>query len=123
MFYYSSLIQEEYRQRHNGEENTVRGNDVAFAVHALVLCCIILSQFWSWLWGFDKGGRRGGGARVGNVIWGIVGGSLLYVAWVMTNVLRDGGAGTWQWIDFVSLSAAENLATRWKDEQPFTQIL
>ncbi|KAL9125319.1 MAG: hypothetical protein Q9217_005465 [Psora testacea] len=35
-FYLSAEVRRQYRERHNGEENTVRGNDVAFALHALV---------------------------------------------------------------------------------------
>lgn len=44
-FYFSAEIQRQYKER-NGDnaEITVQSNDVAFAVHALVLCCIQFSQ-------------------------------------------------------------------------------
>ncbi|KAL9124970.1 MAG: hypothetical protein Q9175_008150, partial [Cornicularia normoerica] len=101
LFYYSPLIQSQYRTRNNGEENTVRGNDVAFAVHALVLCIMTLSQFWPSLWGFEK--RK---VRLGKGVWGIVVGCVAGIAWVIGMAMRkglDGGrdAGSWAWIDVV----------------------
>jgi len=45
LLFYSSEIQQLYRERHSGSENTgVEGNDVAFAVHAFVLSLITLLQ-------------------------------------------------------------------------------
>lgn len=44
-FYFSNTIQRQYKERHGADaEITVQSNDVAFAVHALVLCCVQLSQ-------------------------------------------------------------------------------
>ena len=100
-FYFSSTIQEQYRQRNSGQENTVQANDVAFAVHALVLSCVILSQFWPALWGFE--GSVGVFRRVGKGVWIIVGGSLVWIVWVLERVIANGGAGPWEWIDLVSL--------------------
>ncbi|CAF9910776.1 hypothetical protein IMSHALPRED_009313 [Imshaugia aleurites] len=101
LFYFSSLVKSQYRTRNNGEENTVRANDVAFALHALALCLVTWSQFWAPLWGFEK--RN---VRVGKGVWGIVVGCGVGVAWVVGMVLRkglDGGrdAGSWAWIDCV----------------------
>ena len=102
LFYYTPLIQSQYRSRNNGEENTVRANDVAFAVHALILCVLTLSQFWHSLWGFEK--RK---VRLGKGVWGIVVGSVAGITLVIGMVLSmglDGGrdAGSWAWIDVVS---------------------
>lgn len=104
-FYYSELIREQYRLRNGGEDTTVRGNDVAFAVHALLLSIITLSQFWPWLWGFETGGNRSGG-KVGKGTWAIVVVGLLYVAWAASQVTRGqyrggGGQADWEWIDVV----------------------
>ena len=44
-FFWSPYVQDQYRQRHGGDSITVQSNDVAFAVHALVLSCITLVQF------------------------------------------------------------------------------
>mmetsp|Transcript_27895 Transcript_27895/g.39217 ORF Transcript_27895/g.39217 Transcript_27895/m.39217 type:complete len:394 (-) Transcript_27895:28-1209(-) len=44
-FYYSTKIQHQYQQRHHdGSKVTVQSNDVAFAVHALVLSLITFCQ-------------------------------------------------------------------------------
>lgn len=52
-FYFSPEIQRQYKERNGAEsEITVQSNDVAFAVHALVLCCIQFSQI-VWYRGFD----------------------------------------------------------------------
>ena len=97
--------------------NTVRGNDVAFAIHALVLSAVTLSMFWERLWGLEQGGKRAG--TVGRAVWVIVGGSAVGVAWCVVQVLVEGGAdgggvgkagkgekvgveGRWEWIDVVS---------------------
>lgn len=66
-FLYSPLIQQQYRDRHGGLENTARGNDLAFALHASILSIIALSQFSSTIWGFER--RRW---RVGYGVWGII---------------------------------------------------
>ncbi|CAE6521149.1 unnamed protein product [Rhizoctonia solani] len=43
-FFFNEEVREEYRQRHNGHDNSVQPNDVAFAVHALVLTLVTLFQ-------------------------------------------------------------------------------
>ncbi|KAF6230087.1 hypothetical protein HO133_004426 [Letharia lupina] len=100
-FYYSPLIQSQYRTRNNGEENTVRANDVAFAVHALALCILTLSQFWHSLWGFES--RK---ARPGMGVWGIVVGCIVGIGWVIGMVMGKGldsgrDPKSWAWIDVV----------------------
>lgn len=52
---------------------------MAFAAHALVTCLVTISQFVPGLWGFDKKGRKGPGARVSTGILGIIVGSFLGV--------------------------------------------
>ncbi|KAL9098475.1 MAG: hypothetical protein Q9163_005874 [Psora crenata] len=94
-FYFSGEIQRQYRDRNNGEGNTVRGNDVAFGLHALLLSSVTLTQFWPKLWGFERRVWR-----VGNGVWGIVMGCGIGIAWTVGLVARDGGHG-WQWIDVV----------------------
>lgn len=95
----------------------MRGNDVVFAVHALLLSIITLSQFWGRLWGLEQGGKRAGGT-VGRPVWLIVGISVIGVAWTVVQVLTENGATTtaskggagraekemtanWEWIDVV----------------------
>jgi cystinosin len=50
-FYTSPTIQQLYRKRTNGGEVTIQSNDVAFAVHALLLSSITLGQI-AWYDGF-----------------------------------------------------------------------
>ena len=94
-FLFSPSIRKQYEDRHRGTENTVRWNDFAFAVHALMLSALTLSQYWSSLWGFEQ--RKW---RVGTVIWGVVGGSISGVLWmiIMVGIRPDKG---WQWLDVV----------------------
>jgi len=43
-FFFNEDVRDEYRRRHNGHDNSVQPNDVAFAMHALVLSAIVLLQ-------------------------------------------------------------------------------
>ena len=43
-FFFNEEVREEYRQRHGGHDSSVQPNDVAFAVHALILTVITFSQ-------------------------------------------------------------------------------
>lgn len=46
-FYFNPNVRREYRNRHQGHENSVQPNDVAFAVHALLISSFTLAQtFW-----------------------------------------------------------------------------
>ncbi|KAG8907227.1 hypothetical protein FRB99_005051 [Tulasnella sp. 403] len=46
-FYFNGRIREQYRQRHDGQDNAVMLNDVAFAVHAFLLASTTLAQtYW-----------------------------------------------------------------------------
>ena len=104
--YTSSLIRSQYRDRHNGVPNTVTGNDVAFAIHALFLSVITLSQFWTRLWGFEK--RMPFFKLVGCGVWGLVTGAIVTIASFVLLVLlkgRDGGRDStgWAWIDVVGV--------------------
>jgi len=101
-FYTSPLIRAQYRARHNGSDNTVRGNDVAFAVHALALSLFTWSMYFSWLWGFER--RR---FRVGEGVWGIMIACAVGVGCVVGNVVAGGRGGEeeaegWAYIDIVS---------------------
>ena len=50
--YWSPAIQKQYKDRYGDDaEITVQSNDVAFALHALVLCVVQLTQIW-WYGGF-----------------------------------------------------------------------
>lgn len=77
-------------------------NDLAFAVHAVVLCVIVYSQFFPSIWGFSVAPYQ----RVSRPIAGLFWGSLLAIALLVFYVLGespDGGSDpfSWAWIDVV----------------------
>lgn len=103
-FLYSPVIRAQYAARHPAsEEPTVRFNDLAFAVHAVVLCLIYYTQFWPSIWGFHVSRFQ----RVSKTMLGVFWGSVLapvVVVWIMLARSPDGGydPSTWAWIDVVS---------------------
>lgn len=79
---------------------TVRANDVAFALHAVVLCSINFSQFFPRIWGFHVGRRQ----RVSVVMLSICGLAVLsivtLIAFVASNPPSHGvDPAGWAWID------------------------
>jgi len=95
-FLFNSTIREQYAIRHPAAPvPTVRGNDFAFAVHALLLCVVVYSQLWHRLWGFeDIPGKRASRTSVG-VFWGsILGLSLVALIVVIRS---DGSAESTSW--------------------------
>lgn len=66
--YYSLTVRAQYRERHEGNESLVRGNDVAYTVHAAACSCFIAAQTIWFTFGLGKrwdrmrggvGGRKG----------------------------------------------------------------
>jgi cystinosin len=105
-FLYSPVIRAQYAARNNGLTPTVEFNDLAFAGHAVILSVLTYTQFFSWIWGFDKKGRSGIGARVSNGIMGIIFACITVVGVVTVIVAssptKDARIG-WAWIDVVSM--------------------
>jgi cystinosin len=100
------MIRHQYAQRHNiSPEPTVQVNDVAFAVHAVIMSSVAYSQFWSRLWGFKVGRVQ----RISRPIAGLFWGSALAVLLSVLLVLTRGASGDqdvqngWAWIDVVRL--------------------
>ncbi|KAI9752718.1 MAG: hypothetical protein M4579_005517 [Chaenotheca gracillima] len=100
-FLYSPLIRSQYAYRNPiSPEPTVRFNDLAFGLHAVVLCILVFSQFWCW------GYRRERGLRISRPVGGIFMGCLMSTVVVSLIVAVrgiDGGrdASGWAWIDVV----------------------
>ncbi|GJJ77784.1 cystinosin [Entomortierella parvispora] len=88
-FFFSEQVQEEYRQRNDGQDNLVRANDVIFAVHALVLSSVTLFQ--SFIYKRDQDQKVAGPTKVLILI------SLIGAGLVSASVV----AGTSQWIDLL----------------------
>ncbi|CAF9921884.1 MAG: hypothetical protein HETSPECPRED_004663 [Heterodermia speciosa] len=101
-FYGSPLIRAQYAARNPlSPEGTVRFNDLAFAIHGLILCVVTLSMFSQKLWDFKQGQER-----VGRCIWGITVGCVVGMLWVVGVVLgkgKDWGRDPlgWAWIDVI----------------------
>ena len=103
-FLYSPLIRSQYAFRHpQAPRPTVRLNDLAFAIHALVLSLITYSQFWPSLWGFKAGKGKNATKPIHGVIWGSIFGALMVVLVILVKG-RDSGndPAQWAWIDEVS---------------------
>ena len=100
-FLYSPRIRAEYAARHPASPiPAVRLNDLAFAVHGVVLTVLTYSQFFPSLWGFKVGTYQ----RVSKTMAGIFWGGLLSVLVVILVVVgcQDGYLGLgWEWIDGV----------------------
>ncbi|KAL2808146.1 PQ loop repeat-domain-containing protein [Aspergillus granulosus] len=102
-FLYSPVIRTQYAARHpQSEEPTVRFNDFAFALHAVVLSFIVYTQFWPGIWGFKVSRFQ----RVSKPILGLFWGSLVAIAVVVCIVLAkspDDGYDplNWAWIDVI----------------------
>lgn len=106
-FLYSPVIREQYALRNHGLTPTVEFNDLAFAGHAVILSMLTYTQFFPWIWGFDKKGRKGNGATVSKGIMGIFIGCIAGV--VITAIIvglspREDVRTGWAWIDVVGLS-------------------
>lgn len=92
--------------RNRGLESSVRGNDLVFAVHALVMCAVSWSMFWPGVWGWGSGGKGRERERrlsgwVAGVAVGCLGAVGVVVAIVFVRGGRDASVG-WAWIDAVS---------------------
>lgn len=103
VFLYSPVIRAQYAARHPlSEEPTVRGNDLAFAVHAVVLSIIGYSQFWPRIWGFAVSRHQKASKPIKVIWWG----SVVAVGVVIGVVFgkspnRGNDPRTWAWIDVV----------------------
>lgn len=101
-FLFSPTILHQYAIRHpQAPEPTVRLNDFAFALHAVIMTIIVYSQFWHRLWRFE-----GEATKPSATALGIIVGSAVGVAIVAFIVWTRGGPDTdptaWATIDVVS---------------------
>ncbi|KAA8643552.1 putative L-cystine transporter [Aspergillus tanneri] len=102
-FLYSPVIRGQYAARHPlSQEPTVRFNDFAFAVHAVVLSALTYTQFWPIIWGF----RVSRFQKVSKPVAGLFWGSIVAVGIVIAIVLAKGpdqgyNPSSWAWIDVI----------------------
>ncbi|PGH16057.1 hypothetical protein AJ79_02037 [Helicocarpus griseus UAMH5409] len=102
-FLYSPLIRSQYAARHPiSPEPSVRFNDLAFAVHAVILSTLVLSQFWPAVWGFKVSRFQRISRPVAGIFWGCI---LTVLGLAVFVAARGTGAslraGDWAWIDVI----------------------
>ncbi|KAF2476579.1 uncharacterized protein BDR25DRAFT_252692 [Lindgomyces ingoldianus] len=102
-FLYSPAIRSQYAYRHSASpEPTVRFNDFLFAAHGAVLCIIIYSQFYTWIWGFNVGARQKASRVVLGIFWGSILGILVVIFIVRTRGKNAGyDPSSWAWLDVI----------------------
>ncbi|KAE8371788.1 PQ loop repeat-domain-containing protein [Aspergillus bertholletiae] len=113
-FLYSPVIRHQYATRHPGsEESTVRFNDLAFAVHAVILSTLTYTQFWPTIWGFKVSRFQRVSKPVAGLFWGSIA-AIAILIFIVLGQSPDGGydPSTWGWIDVVyGLSYVKLLVT------------
>jgi hypothetical protein len=98
-FFWSKTIQDLYRKRHGPDaEITVQSNDVAFALHALILSSVTVFQIVYYGGGF--GALKVSKPIVGVIVMILVAGGAYPVLVVST---AGSGKGTFNWLDFLYL--------------------
>lgn len=105
-FLYSPAIRHQYALRHPlSEEPTVRFNDFAFSVHALLITALTYSQFYPQIWGLTVSRHQKASKTMKGIFFGCV--SLVgAVICIVLGANPNGGYNpdTWAWIDVVSKS-------------------
>lgn len=103
MMFFSPTVREEYARRNpKAPEPTVRSNDVAFAVHALVICLVTFSQFSEKVWGLKQGSRKPTKGLLGLSL-----GCIAAVLWATWMALAQKG---WAWLDVIYAFGYAKLA-------------
>ena len=91
-FFFSKAIQDMYKERHGGSGVTVQSNDVAFAVHALILSSLIWFQigYFHGIWAMMPN------RIIGGIIFAILAILAIYMALVLVS-------NNYTWLDFLYL--------------------
>ncbi|GLA20680.1 Golgi CORVET complex core vacuolar protein 8 family protein [Aspergillus niger] len=102
-FLYSPVIRHQYAARHPlAEDPTVRFNDFAFALHAVVLSFITYTQFWPFIWGFKVSRHQKVSKPVAGLFWGSIVGVTIVIFIVLGQSPNNGyDPYSWAWIDVI----------------------
>ena len=101
--FFSPLIRQQYAERHAASSKpTVRFNDIAFAVHAVIMSTLTYTQLWPRIWGFQVSHLQRLSRPIAGIFWGSISAVLLVILLVWVKG-KDGGrdAQYWAWIDVV----------------------
>ncbi|KAL4797491.1 PQ loop repeat-domain-containing protein [Aspergillus venezuelensis] len=103
VFLYSPVIRDQYAARHPlSQEPTVRFNDFAFAIHAVVLSGLVYTQFYPAIWGFKVSRFQKVSKPIAGLFWGSFVAIAVVVCIVLANSPDDGYEPlTWAWIDVI----------------------
>ncbi|KAL2397730.1 Cystinosin-like protein [Exophiala dermatitidis] len=102
-FSYSPTIRAQYTARHPASpEPTVRFNDVAFGVHALVMVLLTYSQFFQWPWYLHVSSNQRASGPVLVIVWGSIVAIVALIILVMSySGWQRQDPQDWAWIDVV----------------------
>ncbi|KAM3418362.1 hypothetical protein BST61_g4361 [Cercospora zeina] len=103
LFLYSPTIRDQYAVRHPASpEPTVRFNDLAFGLLALIMSLVTYSQFWPRLWGWDPKAtihRHATKVTLGLIYGGLL--ALIILILIVVGKHGDHSGRGWAWIDVV----------------------
>ncbi|KAJ8119215.1 hypothetical protein ONZ43_g3793 [Nemania bipapillata] len=100
--YYSPLIRQQYALRHDNHTPTVAFNDIAFAIHALILTSILNTQYFlPWMWGFEISQGRKPSRLITGVFSGCITGVLIIVFVVASQPPGADPKTSWAWLDVI----------------------
>ena len=96
-FLVSPLIQQQYRKAHDGQENLVRWNDAAFALHAFLMALWQLASAFYFPRAPGQGVSRWSKALLGVLL-------SIFVVTLVACIVGGGGKGSSvRWLDFVNI--------------------
>ncbi|KAI1171241.1 cystinosin [Nemania sp. FL0916] len=100
--YWSPLIRQQYALRHDNLTPTVAFNDIAFALHALILTAILNTQyFFPSLWGFERSSGLKPSRLITGVFTGCITGVVLIVFVVAGQPPGADPKTSWAWLDVI----------------------
>jgi cystinosin len=96
-FLISSKIQQQYRNTHDGDENLVRWNDAAFAIHAFLIA--------AWQFGSTFVFKRAPGQKVATWTKLVLGALIVLFSLALALCIFGGGDddSIIRWIDFINI--------------------
>ncbi|KAE8253750.1 hypothetical protein A4X13_0g3671 [Tilletia indica] len=107
-FFASPIVREQYRARHGGQDNIVRFNDVAFAVHAFILTVVTVIQ--TLIYHRAPTQRTSRPIRILIAIFAIIVAVTALICVVTGgDQTKTGGSVPLEWIDFVQILSSIKL--------------
>ncbi|KAJ8130381.1 hypothetical protein O1611_g3249 [Lasiodiplodia mahajangana] len=100
--YWSPLIRHQYALRHDNHTPTVAFNDIAFAIHALILTAILNTQYFlPSIWGFERSPGLKPSRLITGVFTGCLTGVVLIIFVVASQPPNANPKTSWAWLDVI----------------------